>query len=147
MGIRANLKKIIQPSDGGPGKGSRNGKPTASQKKAQFKKGYDPRRWMGGRPKLGHTLAEKYREVFNEALDPENPDFTVGDAIIEIAVKRALKGDLAAIQYIEARGFGKVPDVVELIRDKTDEIDLTKWDADDLKKYEQLLKKYHADRG
>jgi len=111
----------------------------------QFKKGYDPRRNITGRPKLGYTLADRYRDALNEPVDPEKPDYTIGDAIIDVAINRALSGQLDAVQYIEARGFGKIPERVELHTDDGDDIDFSEWDAEDLKNYEILLKKYHQD--
>jgi len=107
----------------------------------------DPRINRKGRPKLGNTLAEKYRDVGNEPVDPENPGYTVMDAAIDRVKEKALKGDLAAIAYMEARGWGKIPEVIELHTDDGDEIDFSQWSTDDLQKYEKLLKKYQENRG
>jgi hypothetical protein len=137
-----DLKNLL---GGKPAKAPKKRGPKPGQKHpGQFKKGHDPRRNMYGRPKLGLTLSDMVRDALAEALDG---DYKKRDALIDIAIERAQNGEYHYLSWLFDRGYGKTPEIIELHQDDGDEVDFSKWDADDLKKYEQLLKKYHADRG
>lgn len=79
--------------------------------RTSFVKG-DKRINRKGRPKVGESLAEKYRDALNEAL---TGNYTKLDSLIDKAVEKALKGDLSAIQYVEARAYGKLVERTEAI--------------------------------
>lgn len=96
-----------------------------------------------GRPKIGNSLAEKYRDAWSEILDSSN-DYTVGDAIIDKVIEKALKGDMKAIEYLEARGFGKILDRIEF-RKPESAINFDNLTAEELDNYEQLLDKLRGD--
>lgn len=72
----------------------------------QFTKG-DARINRKGRPKVGESLAEKFRDAMAERL---TGDYTKLDSLIDKTVDMALKGDQAALEYALARGYGKLID-------------------------------------
>jgi hypothetical protein len=75
----------------------------------------DPRINLSGRPKLGATLAARYRDALSEAeSDARGGEYTKLDAMIDILIGKAMEGDQRAIEYLNERGFGKVPDRLEL---------------------------------
>lgn len=74
-----------------------------------FEKG-DARINRSGRPKTGNSIAEKFRDAMTEKL---NGDYSKLDSIIDAVVAKALKGDQAAIEFVIARGWGKLIDRVE----------------------------------
>jgi hypothetical protein len=76
-----------------------------------FKKG-DPRINRKGRPKIGRSISDKFRDALEEGL---TGDYTRLDSIIDAVVTKALKGDQAAIEYCLARGFGKMTERVESV--------------------------------
>lgn len=81
----------------------------------------DPRNNLLGRPKLGVTLAAKYRDALAEAeSEARGGEYTKLDAMIDILMAKALEGDLDAIKYLQERGFGKVPDRLELAAEIVD---------------------------
>jgi hypothetical protein len=77
-----------------------------------FKKGYDPKRHMTGRPKLGMTFAVLVREV----LEEENPRTKKSkvESMVDVAIARAMKGSWQFYDALTARAYGKVPDKVEM---------------------------------
>ena len=77
--------------------------------KGTFVKG-DKRINRKGRPKLGNTLADKFRDAFGEV---ESGDYTKLDSAIDKVVTMAQQGNLAALDYALARGWGKLIDRVE----------------------------------
>lgn len=78
-----------------------------------FKKN-DPRICKTGRPKLGKTLAAKFRDALSEPLsETEQGAYTMFDSIVDAIVKKALKGDLASADWLIARGYGKLIDRTE----------------------------------
>ena len=109
-----------------PPKKKPRGKPFAS--------GNDPRRYMSGRPKLGATLAARYRDALAEAQnEADGGDYTKLDAMIDVLIGKAMEGDQRAIEYLQERGFGKVPDRLELSREgEQQQIDLTVLSRDEL---------------
>lgn len=74
-----------------------------------FKKG-DARINRKGRPKVGESLSEKFRDAMAERL---TGDYTKLDSLIDTTIAKALKGDQVALEYCLARGFGKMVDRVE----------------------------------
>jgi hypothetical protein len=100
-------------------------RPAAKPKKhggKHFTKGYDPRRNLSGRPKLGTTLAARYRDALMEAeSEARGGEYTKLDAMIDVLMEKALDGDQRAIEYLQERGFGKVPDRLELSKESEDE--------------------------
>jgi hypothetical protein len=76
-----------------------------------FKKG-DTRINRKGRPKIGNTLAERFRDAMSETLDKTN-GYTALDSIIDSIVKKAMQGNQDAIEYCLARGWGKMIDRIE----------------------------------
>ena len=85
-------------------------KPIVDKYPSRFKKG-DPRINRKGRMKKGQSLAEKFRDALAEKVDG---DYTKLDAIIDVVMKAALKGNLPAVEFLLARGWGKLIDRVEL---------------------------------
>lgn len=78
-------------------------------RRGRFKKG-DYRINRKGRPKLGMSLAEKFRDAMAEKLDG---DYTKLDSLIDKVVDNALHGEQDALEYVLARGWGKLVDRIE----------------------------------
>jgi hypothetical protein len=97
-----------------------------------FKKG-DPRINRKGRPKTGEALADKFRDALKEKLDG---DYTKLDSLIDKTVDMALKGNQAAIEFVLARGWGKMIDRIEVTPKK--EFDLTQLTDVELEQLETL---------
>ncbi len=76
-----------------------------------FVKG-DPRINRKGRPKMGESIAEKFRDGLAEPLDKSNGYSTL-DSIIDRMIKKALQGNQDAAEYVIARGYGKMIDRIE----------------------------------
>lgn len=76
-----------------------------------FTKG-DARINRKGRPKLGRSLSDKFKDALSESL---TGDYTQLDSIIDAIMKKALKGDQQAVEYVLARGYGKMTDRVESV--------------------------------
>jgi hypothetical protein len=76
-----------------------------------FTKG-DPRINRKGRPKVGQTIAEMFRDAMAEQLDGSN-GYSKLDSIIDTVVNKALKGDQQALEYCLARGWGKLIERIE----------------------------------
>jgi hypothetical protein len=74
-----------------------------------FVKG-DPRINRKGRTKVGESLAEKFRDAMAEKL---NGDYSKLDSLIDTIVTKALKGNLQAIDFVLARGWGKMIERIE----------------------------------
>ena len=79
------------------------------QRGKPFTKG-DARINRKGRPKKGESITEKFEDALNEKL---NGDYSNLDSIIDAVMKKALKGDLAAADWIIARGYGKLIERIE----------------------------------
>lgn len=79
------------------------------RKPGTFVKG-DKRINRKGQPKRGESLAEMFRNAMAEKL---NGDYTRLDSLIDKVVTMALQGNQAAIEYVLARGWGKLIDRVE----------------------------------
>ena len=84
---------------------------TAKPRGKPFTKG-DSRINRKGRPKVGKTLAEMVRDALNEPADGKNPDYTKLHKMIDTGMKQALKGDFRFVEYLLARGYGKLLDRV-----------------------------------
>lgn len=95
-----------------------------------------------GRPKNGETLAEKFRDALQERLD-ENTGYSQVDSIIDAQIKKALKGDLSAADWLFARGWGKVPDRIQLTQPPA--MDLSKLSLEEKLVMEEMLKKVSPD--
>lgn len=78
-----------------------------------FKKGYDPKRNMKGRPKLGQTTAERIRDAMNEPANGME-GYTKFDEMVDMAMARAKKGSWQFWDALMNRAYGKVPDKVEM---------------------------------
>jgi uncharacterized protein YecT (DUF1311 family) len=78
-----------------------------------FKKGYDPKRNMKGRPKLGMTTAERIRDAMNEPAKGQK-GYTKFDEMVDMAMARARKGSYGFWDALMNRAYGKVPDKVEM---------------------------------
>ncbi len=77
----------------------------------------------GGRPKGYASLqAEKARELICKKLEK---DF---QPIVDKAIIQAKKGDRYAREWLTERGYGKVPNQIELPKDSNGEITF-KWGA------------------
>lgn len=75
-----------------------------------FKPGPDPRRNIKGRPKLPDLKA-----VMANALGQETKDGqTALDQIIEAMRRKAAQGDVRAAELLLSRGFGRVPERVDV---------------------------------
>lgn len=77
---------------------------------ASFKKGFDPRRNLKGRPHKGESLSEKFRDALSEKAEG---DYTFLDAIIDTQIDKAIAGDSAAADWVISRGYGKLVDRIE----------------------------------
>ena len=113
-----------------------------------FAKGNDPRKNLSGRPKLGLTLSAKYRDALLEAeSEARGGEYTKLDALIDVLMEKALEGDQRAIEYLQERGFGKVPDRLELSKDESEktQLDLSALTNEELEVFQDLYLK--ATRG
>ena len=102
-----------------------------------FKKG-DPRINRKGRPKLGQSIAERFRDAMAEQLDESN-GYSKLDSIIDTVISKALKGDQDAIEYCLARGWGKLIDRIET-NNTNKNYDFTNLSMDERLKLLELLK-------
>ena len=117
-------------------------KPEKPTKPIRDAKGRFPKGVSGnpyGKPKVGDSLTEKYRSAWSEPLDPNKPEYKKGDAIIDAVMLKALKGDMTAITYLEARGFGKLLDRVQITPPR--QFDLSKLTDAELEELERLQSK------
>lgn len=108
----------------------------------------DPRNNLSGRPKLGRTLAERYRNALAEAEgEAKGGNYTKLDAMIDVLIEKALDGDQRAIEYLQERGWGKVPDRLELAKIEPEhaEYDFTRLTLDERKTLMDLLEKATPD--
>lgn len=101
----------------------------------RFVKG-DPRINRNGRPKRGESLGEKFRDALEEKI---NGDYSKLDAIIDKLADMALEGNQAAIEYMLARGWGKMIDKIEITPKR--EFNLDKLSDEELSKLEELAMK------
>jgi hypothetical protein len=84
-----------------------------------FQKGFDPRRQVG-RKKQGETLAQQIRDALSDPLI-EGTDYSKLDGILDALTEKALDGDVPATEYLLARGWGKIPDRLQIgIQQKVD---------------------------
>jgi hypothetical protein len=77
-----------------------------------FKPG-DPRINRKGRAKKGQSLAEKFRDALAEQAAEGTEGYSKLDQLIDKTVTMALSGEQQAIEYVFARGWGKLIDRVE----------------------------------
>lgn len=84
---------------------------TRQANSGSFKKG-DARINRKGRAKLGRSLSDKFKDALSESL---TDGYTQLDSIIDAIMKKALKGDQQAVEYVLARGYGKMTDRVESV--------------------------------
>jgi hypothetical protein len=102
-----------------------------------FQKGFDPRRQVG-RKKQGETLAQRVRDALNEPLI-EGTDYTKLDGILDAIIEKALTGDVPAAEYLHARGYGKIPDRLQIgVQQK---IDLSRLTDEEYQVYRTLFMK------
>lgn len=106
-------------------------------KSNKFVKG-DPRINRKGRPKLGMTIAEKVRDALNEPAN-ETGNYTKLDELIDIAIAQASEGNFQWAEHLLARGYGKVPDKIEVTSKQ--EFDYSKLTDEEIDLLETLLKK------
>ena len=102
-----------------------------------FKKG-DTRINRKGRPKVGQSLSELFRDAMTEKLDESN-GYSKLDSIIDKVVTNAMKGNQAAIEYALARGWGKLIDRIET-NNTNKNYDFTNLSMDERLKLLELLK-------
>jgi hypothetical protein len=100
-----------------------------------FTKG-DSRINRKGRPKVGESLAEKFRDALAERLDG---DYSKLDSLIDKTVEMALKGNQPAIEFVLARGWGKMIDRIEVTPKQ--EFDLSKLSDEEIERLEEIQKK------
>lgn len=105
-----------------------------------LKKGFDPRRNLTGRPKLGLTLAEKIRDAMNE---PVHEGYTKLDALIDMAMEQAASGNPSMLEMLWSRGYGRVPERIELQQEE--KLDLSKLSSEELAALKELRKKASGD--
>ena len=101
-----------------------------------FVKGFDPRRNLAGRPKVGETLPERIRAAMQEEV---RPGYSKMDALIDEAMSRAKNGNFLMLQELWSRGYGKVPDRVEVSTDAKP--DLSKLTDEEIAILQKLLEK------
>lgn len=101
-----------------------------------FTKG-DPRINRKGRPLKGLTFAEWVRDAM------ESPDEKSGrrkvDDLIDEAIRRAMKGNFQFWDALVARGYGKVPEKIELNQDEKP--DLSKLTKEEIETWKLLIAK------
>ena len=101
-----------------------------------FKKGFDPNRNIKGRAPIGGSLAERIRAAFER----NTPDgLTQQDVVISDAIKMARRGHSQYLQMLWDRGYGKVPDKVEVNQEQ--KLDLSKLTDEEIKTLMSLLEK------
>lgn len=103
-----------------------------------FKKGYDPKRNLKGRPKLGMTVGERIRDAMNEPAKGQE-GYTKFDEMVDMAMSRAKKGSFGFWESLMSRAYGKVPDKIEMSNEEKP--DLSKLTDEELATYAALLKK------
>lgn len=79
-----------------------------------FRKGYDPRRYTGGRKPI--IPAKEIRELLNKEIEDGERE-TAMQAIIRRAIDDAIAGDAQARKWLFDRAYGKVPEIIELDTD------------------------------
>jgi hypothetical protein len=91
-----------------------------------FKKGYDPRRNVRGRPPRTHTISDILRAVGEETLPPDIrrklsarfPDMQRDEkfinALARVVFAAAMRGEGWAVTTIFERCFGKVKDEIQV---------------------------------
>jgi hypothetical protein len=103
-----------------------------------FLRGFDPRRNIAGRPKLGASLAEKIRNALNETVRDED-GYTKLDALIDEAMAQAKAGHYQMLDILWTRAYGKVPEKVELAG--VEQIDLSQLTDRELAQLEKIMEK------
>lgn len=101
-----------------------------------FKKG-DPRINKKGRPKKGESIAEKFRDAMAERFTEEG--YSKLDSIIDAVIKKALQGNLDAIEFCIARGYGKMIDRIEATNTNKN-FDFSNLSMEDRLKLHEMLK-------
>jgi hypothetical protein len=89
-------------------------------------------------PKEGRNLAEKFRKAMSEPIEEGNL-YTRLDRMIDEAVTLAQAGHYQFFEYVLARGFGKIPDRVQIETDP--EWDLSVYTDEELALLETLKSK------
>jgi hypothetical protein len=114
--------------------------PKAKRKPSRgaFVRGFDPRRNMAGRPKLGETLAEKIRAAMNEPVRDED-GYSKLDALIDEAMSQAKAGHYQMLDLLWVRAYGKVPEKLEFKNE--DAPDLSKLTDEEIAQLAALMEK------
>lgn len=103
-----------------------------------FKKGYDPKRNLTGRPKVGMTAAERIRDAMGEPAKGQE-GYTKFDQMVDLAMSRARRGSWQFWDALMSRAYGKVPDKIEMSNEEKP--DLSRLTNEELATYAALLKK------
>jgi hypothetical protein len=103
-----------------------------------FKKGFDPKRNLKGRPKVGMTVGERIRDAMNEPARGQE-GYTKFDLMVDDAISRAHHGSYQFWDALMARAYGKVPDKIEM--QSEEKPDLSKLTNDEIATLMALLEK------
>lgn len=101
-----------------------------------FKKG-DPRINRKGRPIAGKSFAEYIRAALEET--DEGKKKSAIEEMVDEAIKRAKKGQFQFWEALTNRGYGKVPDKVEMT--SQEKPDLSKLTDEEIETWKRLLEK------
>lgn len=102
----------------------------------RFVKG-DPRINRKGRPRVGLTFAEGVRAYLEETDNDQRR--SILNRMFETATQKAIKGNFHFWDALVARGYGKVPDVIEI--QPEEKPDLSKLTNQEIETWKRLLQK------
>lgn len=91
-----------------------------------------------GRQKLAIPLSDEIRLALAESSQ-SYPDLTNRQALIKVLIGLGLQGNIASIQLLFDRGYGKAADVIQI--EKGEDVDLSLLTTEELAIYFSLLEK------